>query len=91
MIKKEWQSIAHGATNIERWQNKIRHLRSFLRGWAKNLSGVYKKEKERLLHLIDLLDRQAEVVSLTKSESERLKEANDCLAKLRRNEESKWA
>jgi hypothetical protein len=30
---------------MERWKNKIRHIRNFLWGWAKNLSGVYKKEK----------------------------------------------
>ena len=45
---------------MRRWQNKIRHLRSFLRGWAKNLSGVYKLEKDRLLTLIQALDIQAE-------------------------------
>jgi hypothetical protein len=27
------------------WKNKIRHVRSFLRGWAKNISSIYKKEK----------------------------------------------
>jgi hypothetical protein len=27
-----------------------------LRGWAKNLSGKYKLEKERLLEIVDFLD-----------------------------------
>ena len=62
-----------------------------MRGWAKNLSSVYKKEKERLLNIIDSLGKQAETVLLTKSERDKLREANVSLAKLRRDEESKWA
>jgi hypothetical protein len=61
MVSKEWSSISFGANPMEKWQNKIRHVRSFLRGWAKNLSSEYKKEKERLLLRIDELDRRAEV------------------------------
>jgi hypothetical protein len=38
---------------MEIWQSKILHVRSFLRGWVKNISSVYKKEKERLLNVID--------------------------------------
>jgi hypothetical protein len=53
---------------MEVWQNKICHLRSFLRGWAKNFSSVYKKEKDRLLILIDLLDKKAKITSLSESE-----------------------
>ena len=29
MIKNEWQSISHGSSSMERWQNKLRHVRSF--------------------------------------------------------------
>ena len=42
LIAREWNAIQTGNSPIERWQNKIRHLRQFLRGWAKNLSGEYK-------------------------------------------------
>jgi hypothetical protein len=66
-------------------------LRRFLRGWARNRSGVYKKEKERLLAIIDELDIEAEMSPLNTSESGKLREANDKLLKLRREEESKWA
>jgi hypothetical protein len=76
---------------MEVWQNKIRHLRSYLRGWAKNLSSVYKNEKERLLLLIDFLDKKAETMPLSASERAELKVSTDSLAKLRREEESKWA
>jgi hypothetical protein len=56
MVKREWAAVSAGKTPIITWQNKIRHLRGFLRGWAKNLSGKYKKEKKRLLNIIDFLD-----------------------------------
>ena len=35
MIVKEWQSTPGGSTPTKTWQNKIRHIRQFLRGWAK--------------------------------------------------------
>ena len=53
---------------MERWQNKIRNLGSFLRVWAKHLSGIYKVEKERLLTLIRSLDLKAESTILQTSE-----------------------
>jgi hypothetical protein len=76
---------------MEKWQNKIRHLRSYLRGWAKNLSSEYKKEKERLLVLIDFLDKKAEIAPLSESERVCLRSSTYSLACLRRDEESKWA
>ena len=60
LIAREWAKGVGGRTEVERWQNKIRHLRSFLRGWAKHLSGVYKIEKDRLLSLVQALDIKAE-------------------------------
>jgi hypothetical protein len=50
-----------------------------------------KKEKKRLLTIIDELDIKAETVPLNTSESGRLREANEKLSNLRREEESKWA
>jgi methionine salvage enolase-phosphatase E1 len=72
------------------WLNKLRHLRRFLKGWAKNQSGKYKREKERLLNIIECLDLKAETTLLNSTEREELKKANDSLNKLRREEESKW-
>jgi hypothetical protein len=91
MIVKKWKSVVGGASPMEVWLNKLRHIRRFLKGWAKNQSGKYKKEKERLLNIIDYLDLKAETNLLTNVESEELKKANDSLNKLRREEESKWA
>jgi hypothetical protein len=91
MVRDEWTSIHSGGSPVERWQHKVRHLRQFLRGWAKNLSGVYKKEKERLTLLIDELDLKAETTPLSEAERAQKKEDNIAIAKLRRDEETKWA
>jgi hypothetical protein len=47
LIAVEWAAAPIGKTPIQTWQNRIRHLRRFLRGWAKNLSGKYTKEKKK--------------------------------------------
>jgi hypothetical protein len=46
MIEKEWNSVVKGSNPIEIWQNKIRHLRHFFKGWVPNRSGRYKKRKK---------------------------------------------
>ena len=66
-------------------------MRQFLRGWAKNLSGEYKKEKEKLLLLIDELDIKAESTPLSVAERAAKKQADEYIARLRRDEEAKWA
>jgi hypothetical protein len=91
LIKREWNAVVRGNSPIEIWQNKMRHLRRFLRGWAKNRSGVYKKEKEKLMALIDALDIKAETIPLMVAERDALRKAHDSLAKLRREDEAKWA
>jgi hypothetical protein len=48
MVVKEWNSINTGRNPIERWQNKIRHLRRFLKGWVKSMSGNYKKRERKI-------------------------------------------
>jgi hypothetical protein len=91
MVAREWASITSGSNPMEVWQNKIRHLRQFLRGWAKNLCGSYKTEKEHFLSIIDFLDCKAESAPLDEDERRALRSAQDAIAKLRRDEESKWA
>jgi hypothetical protein len=91
MIQKEWNSVTNGLNSIDVWLNKLRHIRRFLKGWAKNQSGKYKKEKERLIQIIDHLDIKAEINPLQPHEREELQKANEGLRKLRREEESKWA
>jgi hypothetical protein len=41
--------------------------------------------------IIDELDIRAETYPLDKSERDRLRDANECLSKLRREDESKWS
>ena len=89
MVYKEWASVTVGESPVERWQNKVRHLRQYLRGWAKNISGEYKKLKQKLGLLIDELDIKAETVPLSVAECAAKKEAEAYLAQLRHDEESK--
>lgn len=39
-----------GTTAMEKWQNKIKTLRQFLRGWAKIQKTIIKKEEETSLN-----------------------------------------
>jgi hypothetical protein len=91
MIKDLWESSNMGFTPIERWQNKIRTIRQYLRGWARDQSGKYKIEKEYLLKIIDDLDIKAESVPLSEPERVTMREAEVKLEVLHRDEEAKWA
>jgi hypothetical protein len=58
MIRGLWSSTTSGHTPMERWQGKIRRVRKYLRGWAKNVSDQYKKEKKEILNILDTLDKK---------------------------------
>jgi hypothetical protein len=49
VVSEVWKKENKGGTPMQRWQNKIRRLRQFLRGWANNMNGVYKKRKARIV------------------------------------------
>jgi hypothetical protein len=49
VIFEVWKKENREGTLMQRWQNKIRRLRQFLRGWAKNMNGAYKKEKTKIV------------------------------------------
>jgi hypothetical protein len=91
IVSREWGSITIDDNPMNSWQNKIRHLRHYLKGWARDQSGKYKKEKERLSFIIDTLDRKAESCKLSNAELDSLRGANDEMAVLHHEEESKWA
>jgi hypothetical protein len=75
MIKEVWNSVVDEEDTMRCWQSKIRRLHQHLRGWAKNTSGVNKKEKN-MLDKLDSLD---------------LKQClNTGLSELLREEEIKW-
>jgi hypothetical protein len=62
MIRKNWSSHMEGNTPIERWQEKIRRVRQYLMGSAKNMSDQYKKEKKHILNTLNTLDKKAETL-----------------------------
>ena len=75
---------------MERWQNRIRRLGQHLRGWAKHTTGTYRKEKKRLLALLEKLDKKAEITSLSVQEVNFKHYLKERLVLLLREEEIKW-
>ena len=75
---------------MEWWQFKIRRLRRFLRGWARNLVSQNKKHKLDLMDKIDILDRKAETNLLSSQEVELRYHLKGQLTKLLREEEIYW-
>jgi hypothetical protein len=59
MMRGVWASSTHDHTPMERWQGKIHRVRQYLRGWTKNVSGQYKKEKKEIFNTLDLLDKKS--------------------------------
>ena len=75
---------------MERWQNKIRALRKHLQGRARHTTGHYKKEKKKLLSLIDSLDKKAEATPFSDNEINMKHYLKERLVVLLREEEMKW-
>jgi signal recognition particle GTPase len=75
---------------MQRWQNKVRKLRQFLRGWAKNMNGAYKKEKQELLRKDEELDKKAESQLLNQHEWDLKQSIHERITQLLREEEVKW-
>jgi hypothetical protein len=61
MIRDLWSNTTTGHTPMERWHGKIRRVRQHLRGWAKNISGQYKKEKKQILNILYTLDKKQKI------------------------------
>jgi hypothetical protein len=53
VVARTWQSEKRGSNAIEIWQNKMRALRRYLRGWAKNNNGAFKKERKGIISKLD--------------------------------------
>jgi hypothetical protein len=75
---------------MEIWQNKIRALRRYLRGWVKNINGTCKKEKKEILDKLEQLDKRAENTMLAPQDLEVKQCLNMRLMQLLREEEIKW-
>ena len=65
LVKEIWESENRGRSPMDRWQNKIRRLRRFLKGWTRNLVSQNKKHKLDLLAKIDKFDRKVETSLLS--------------------------
>ena len=68
----------------------MRNLGTFLRGWARHVTGMLKKEKIRLSAIIDELDGLAAVRPLSTQEIDLKNRSNAQIARLLREEEIKW-
>ena len=90
MVKRIWSQPVVGDSAIQRWNNKMRNLRKFLRGWARHTTGMLKKEKERLCSIIDELDKLAESRPLSANESDLKRHSNEQVGRMLREEELKW-
>jgi exonuclease III len=90
MVSQIWSRDYGGASALVRWQNKLRKLRQYLRGWAKNTSGSNKKEKKEVLGRLDILDKKAETGLLSTQEVDMRNFLRNRLAAMLREEEVKW-
>jgi hypothetical protein len=90
LVTEVWQKENRGFSPLQRWQNKIRRLRQFLRGWAQNMKGAYSKEKQELMRKPDELDRKAESMLLSQQELDLKQSVKERLAQLLREEEIHW-
>jgi exonuclease III len=90
IVAEIWQQENNGHTPLEIWQNKIRRLRKYLRGWSKNYIGAFRKEKEELSHRIDQLDKKAETTVLQQHEVDLQYSLKERLTTLLTEEEIKW-
>jgi len=68
----------------------LRRLRQHLRGWAKHTAGIYRKEKKKLLALLENLDEKAGSVPLSDQEINFKYFLKERLVLLLREEDIKW-
>jgi hypothetical protein len=90
VVSEVWRKENRGATPMQKWQNKIRRLRQFLRGCAKNSNGAYRKEKQELLRKAEELDKKAESQLLSQREWDLKQSIHERLNQLLREEELRW-
>jgi hypothetical protein len=90
IVTKVWREESRGDTPMKRWQSKIRAVRRFLRGWARNVVGDNRNKKCFLLEQFDLFDVKAESHLLNQREMEYIHCLSAELTKLHREEELYW-
>lgn len=89
-VAQVWNNVNKGRTPLERWQNKIRSVWRYLRGWLQNLVGENRKNKIFLLQQLDVLHRKAETTLLSSQELEFKNCLSTQLNTILRDEEIYW-
>jgi hypothetical protein len=90
MIKELWTNTNVEGSRMEIWQTKIKKVRQFLRGWVKNVSRNNRKEKKKILNMLDQLDKKTEDTPLNADELDLKNCLKNRLAHMIREEEIKW-
>jgi hypothetical protein len=90
MIKELWTNTNAEGSRMEIWKTKIKKVRQFLRGWAKNVSVNKRKEKKKVLNTLDQLDKKAEDTPLNAEELDLQNHLSNIPAHMLREEEIKW-
>jgi hypothetical protein len=73
LVKKAWSVDCHGVGALDRWQNKIRGFRRFVRGWAANVVAELNRTKQELAVEYNWYDLEAEGRELDVDEKKRMK------------------
>jgi hypothetical protein len=92
MVASQWQSVSYGDNSHYPVAKQNSTLASLPKRLGKKQSDKYKKTKtKRLLSIIDVLDIKAESNPLSSLDKKTLRDDNNKLNSLRRDEEAKWA
>jgi hypothetical protein len=46
MVTEVWENENGGSNSLERWQARVRRMRQFLRGWAKNVGAIIRRKNK---------------------------------------------
>lgn len=90
LIIKWWNSYILASDLGTSWKFKLQFLRRKLRGWHNNLQGEKNRQKNELLHQLELFETLQESNSLTPQDYSQWKECQTTLYKLFQEEETYW-
>lgn len=90
VVKDSWHAPTYYLYDIDKWQEKARRMRRYLKGWHFNVEGAYKREKKDLLSKLDHLDRKEETTALSVVERSLRMNWDFSLKRIMRDEELKW-
>lgn len=91
MVAEVWNREVRWKDALEKWQNRIRAVRKYLRGWSKHSLGEDRKKKKLITLKLDALDKKSESYMLSTQELEQKSILSFELSKMRRKEELYWA